>query len=191
MKLYQLKEKLRSERILVDVKASTDRMFQFFVFFVTPNGDGKFLQYMNLVGKADFGVKDSDLEKVDFLRALSGGYPLFSERLVSLLKEELGDEMDFFPIEIEAKTIKRPFFVGKINRFLELIDYEKSDTETDQDGNKRLALFGKMVFKENLPDFFIARDSRSNVRWFVSEKMKNLIEKHQLQVNVKLYESFF
>lgn len=110
MKLYRLREKLRAECILVEVKASTDRMFQ---FFVTPNGDGKFLQYMNLVGKADFGVKDSDLEKVDFLRALSGGYPLFSERFVSLLKEELGDEMDFYPIEIEQKPLKDHFLWGK------------------------------------------------------------------------------
>lgn len=179
MKLYKLQPKLRTECTYITVKASEDRMFD---YFVAPDGNGKFLQYMQLTGKADTGVKDSDLEKVDFLKGFVS-LPIFSKQFVELLSEEIGDEITFYPIEIEAKTQKRQFFVGKINRYLNLIDYEKSGTE-EIDGEMELKTFGKVVFKENIPDFFIARDSKSITDWFISEKLKNRIEKHKLQVKI-------
>ncbi|MFK8268278.1 imm11 family protein [Capnocytophaga cynodegmi] len=180
MKIYQLSPKLRAECIYVTVKASEDRMFN---YFVVPDGDGKFLQYISLTGKADTGVKDSDLEKVDFLIGFVS-LPIFSERFVEILANILGNEITFYPIEIEAKTIKKQFFVGKINRYLELIDYEKSDTE-EIDGELTLDYFGNIVYNENLPEFYIARDKNSYTDWFISEKLKNLIEKHKLYVNIK------
>lgn len=180
MKIYELAPKLRAECIYVTVKASEDRMFD---FFVAPDGDGKFLQFMNLTGKADTGVKDTDLEKVDFLIGFVS-LPIFSERFMEILADTLGDEITFYPIEITAQNLKKKFFVGKINRYLELIDYEKSDTE-EIDGELTLDYFGNIVYNENLPEFYIARDKHSYTDWFISEKMKNLIEEHQLYVNVK------
>ncbi|MFK8302584.1 imm11 family protein [Capnocytophaga stomatis] len=180
MKIHQLAPKLRAECTYVTIKASEDRMFD---YFVAPDGNGKFLQYMQLTGKADVGVKDSDLEKVDFLIGFVS-LPIFSERFVEILSKEIGDEITFYPIEIEAKTVKKPFFVAKINRYLELIDYEKSDTE-EIDGELAPDYFGNIVYNENLPEFYIARDKHSYTDWFISEKMKKLIEKYKLYVNIK------
>ncbi|MDO5106556.1 hypothetical protein [Capnocytophaga sp.] len=179
MKLYELQPKLRAECVYVTVKASADRMFD---YFVLPDGDGKFLQYMKLVGEADTGVKDSDLEKVDFLEGFVS-LPIFSQKFVELLSAEIGDEITFYPIEIKAKTTSKGFFVAKINRYLDIIDYEKSDAEMI-DGEPFLATMDNVVYNENLPEFFIARDRFSQTDWYISDKLKALIDKHKLQIKV-------
>ena len=179
MKLYQLSPKLRASNIYITVKDPKDRLFD---YFVLPDGDGKFLKYMQLTGEADTGIKDSDLQKVDFLVGFVS-LPIFSERFVTLLSAEIGDEMSFYPIDIETKTLKKKFFVAKINRYLDLIDYQKSDTE-EIDGELALDYFGTTVFNENLPKFYIARDSHSYTDWYISDNLKTLIEKHDLQIKV-------
>lgn len=110
MKLYQLQPKLRAECVYVTVKASEERMFD---YFVRLDGDGKFLQYMKLLGEADTGLKDSDLEKVDFLQGFVSLPKFFRKNSWNCYRQKSAMKSLSTPLKLKQKRPAKAFLWRK------------------------------------------------------------------------------
>lgn len=173
---YRIRTILSKSETLVVFSGNSDRIVK---YFVLGNGDGKFLQFSKLVATTQNDLQDSDLEVCDYLQAVIG-IPIFSKRFVDTMASALGEEVMFFPIEIQAKKKILTFFLTKINNYKSLIDYEKSGFRLLQDGSKILST--PRIFKESLEEYYIARDNQTMSEWIISEKFKDLVEKHKLKM---------
>lgn len=177
---YYLKTILKKEDTLIVFQGNTDRLFD---YFVRDAIDGEFLNYVELKGTAQEGMKEEDLEKCDFLSGIVG-IPIFSERFVEKFSSLLNQECMFYPIEIKCKNRVKTFYLTKINCYQEWIDYDNSGFRILVDGSKMLTK--PIVTKVFRNEFYLTRDKITKSRWVASEKLKKFVEEHKLNVEFEI-----
>ena len=182
MTYYHVISGLKKPETLIEFEGQ-GRVARLFNYFISNSNDGKFLKYTTPVGIAQEDMRESDLEKLDYLDAVIG-IPIFSERFVETLGSLLAQEAEFHPAEIICKRKTKTFYLTRIIRFEEWIDRDKSDYVTLDDGVKILSSTN-VVTKNVQSEFYLARDT-VHTNWVASEKLKRLAE--QYKMNMVFYE---
>ena len=177
MAYYEILSGLKKPETLIEFegKGRADRLFG---YFISDTLDGKFLEYTTPIGVAQEDMKESDLDKLDYLDAVIG-IPIFSEKVVDKFSLLLAHEVKFYPIEIKCKSKTKTFFLTKIIRYEAWIDHDKSEYRTLFDGSK---LLRSIATKSTESEFYFAKDTVSVTDWAVSEKFKRLIEKNGMKM---------
>lgn len=174
---YYLRARTRASAHSVVFKAGKvfDRIEEFFVAGSDPAGT---LFVPPLVGQLQEGVRASALPKLDYLPSF-GGVPLFSPAFVRVLGEPLKDEVEFHPCTVICAQAPYEFFVARLLRRVQLLDYPASGMV---EGGPR---FQANCLRRDLePDFFLAREQHE-LKCYVfiaSERFKTAAEQHKLGI---------
>lgn len=177
MTAYYLRAKTKSSAHNVVFKAGKafDRIEEFFVVGTDPPGTA-FVP--PLVGQLQDGVKASALPKLDYLPSF-GGVPLFSAAFVDALGEQLKDEAEFHPCTVICEQAPYAFFVARLLRRVQLLDYPASGMV---EGGPR---FQANYLRRDLEaDFYLAREQHE-LKCYVfvaGERFKTAVEQHKLGV---------
>ena len=156
---------------MIDISDNDHHIFD---FFISCTGNGKFLESARLTAKAQEGYTRNNITTTDYLEA-SIGVPVFSERFVDTLGEQVKEDVDFFECFVQCNREEFLFYVGKVKRIISnLIDQENSLYMTLTDGEQILK---RAIFIEQIDTpFFLARDMDFKTRWVVSEEFKDLVK---------------
>ena len=179
MTYYGIDTILKRDETYIEFQSGEKRIFDYFVMDAI---DDKFLNYVKIVGIAQQNMKEKELDKCDYLDPLSGP-PIFSERFVETFSALLTQDVEFRPAEIWCKSKSKQFFLAKIKRCIDWIDYENSGCMILSDGVKILNT--PVVSKAVSEEFFLAKDSITKTRWVASEEFKKLVVKNKM--NMKFY----
>ena len=93
----------RDNTYLVFDEKYSKKVFLYFLSSGKNSTDDKFLQYVELKAVAQEKLKESDLDKCDFLESTSH-YPIFSERFYSTFFEILAQDAIFHPVKVQCNT---------------------------------------------------------------------------------------
>lgn len=177
MFLYYMWTTVNHEFAVVDFK---DTQYRLFNFFVKNQGDGKFLNYATPIGIAQEGYTKETIVTTDYIHT-TGNVPVFSEKFVEELGEELKDEISFYKCIIKCEDESFTFYFGKIEKYIDMIDRDKTVYKNSPDGN---TIVSKLVFKnEFVQNFFVARDEEYKAYICVSEDFKRMVEQKGLCIN--------
>lgn len=161
---------------LIDVKDTKNRLFS---YFILNDGDNKFLQYTKPFGKAQEEIKLEHLRSADYL-PLNISIPIFSKRVIDILKKEFINEIKEYECIVSCEGEELIFYMCFIDKFLDLVDVEKSEFSTLTDGRPILS---KAVYKnESRDDFYLARDNEFKAELVVSQKFVDLCSLHKLNI---------
>ena len=97
----------------------------------------------------------------------------------------LAQDAIFYPVKIQCKNREKVFYMAKITRCEDIIDYEKSGYRTFFDGSKVAA--SPIVCKNVEKDFYLAKvahgkDVMAGVCWVATERLKHLVEEHKMKI---------
>ncbi|WP_155522028.1 hypothetical protein [Xanthomonas translucens] len=176
MSYYSLQTAISNELVIVDFAGSRNRLVEYFVL----DGDGKFLNFVELRARVQSGYVGSDLEGVDYIESTSP-VPIFSKRFVDVVGSILKDELIFHPCLVECEGIEYEFFAAKTLLRLELVDVKNSVGRPLPDGGVSLTKLA--YFDESRTDFCIARDKSEVFDLVVTDKLRSLCEMHNLKIN--------
>jgi hypothetical protein len=176
MKLFALLSATQTgER--VDFKDPKRRLFGYFMW---DTNDGKFLTHTTPRGVAQEGIAPADVARADYLD-INIGIPVFSPKAVEIFRGSMADEMTFHPCVVECEGQDFPFFFGRINKRVALVDKARSTFRSLTDGEHVLsgAVF-RSTFDE---DFLIARDVEFPEQMAVTSAFRDLSLQHQLAID--------
>ncbi|WP_193016260.1 hypothetical protein [Proteus sp. FME41] len=122
MALYKFGFIAHTQGALIDVKDTKNRLFS---YFILNDGDNKFLQYTKHYGKAQEEIKLEHLRSADYL-PLNISIPVFSKRMINILKKEFIHEIKEYECIVSCEGEELIFYMCFIDKFLDLIDIEKS-----------------------------------------------------------------
>lgn len=136
-----------------------------------------------IIGKAQSGLSDKILSRVDYLSAFVA-IPLFSEKFVASMKDVLREDVDFFPCLVISNSGKEYFFyIARIHVFLDLVDLEKTDS------GEKLSPLSPVIFRVKNYDFFLARDINRKSILVASEKFKSIIMEMKFEIDLSCVET--
>jgi hypothetical protein len=181
--LYRLEPILFSPYAIIDMERFNKKYYE---YFIQNTGDGKFLNYITISFKAQEDYNQNNIIKEDFL-SCSTPIPIFSERFVNCLKNDLIDEMDFIKCCVKCNEKIFEYYIGKIKKTKELVDKENSEYRELRDGSK---VIHSMKYHKNIKedDFIIARDTINIFVFLVNDRFKELIEKNNINIKLKKIE---
>lgn len=164
MTFYQFDFIKNTQGALVDVKDTKGRLFS---YFILNEGGNKFLKYTKPYGEAQEEITLDNLRFADYL-PLNIGIPVFSKRVIEVLKKEVINEIYSYECVVNCEGQEHTFYMCFINKYLDLIDIEKSDFSVLSDGSPILS---KAIYKkDNQSDFYLARDKQFKTRLVASKK---------------------
>jgi hypothetical protein len=144
------------------------------------DGNGSFLEYVDLRARAQSGYRASDLEEIDYVESTSP-VPIFSKRFVDLIGQTLEDELVFHPCVIECEGSDYEFFAARTLLRLDLVDAARSSSRPLPDGGTSLTKLAYL--DESRTDFHIARDRNEVFDLVVTDAMRSLCETHDLNMD--------
>jgi len=178
--LYRLESTIEADGDLVDLRNPQGRISSYFIW---DRGDDTSLRYAKPTAEAQDLVRLRDVLDTDYLRA-DIGVPLFSLKARAVLARELPDEVRFYECTVTCDDRELPFFLGKVLRYLPLVDQERSRFRTLAAGGKVLS---QAVYRTSTgDDFAIARDADFRERLVVSQRFVDLC--HDAALNVAFAE---
>lgn len=182
MTFYQFGFIENTQGALVDVKDTKGRLFS---YFILNEGDNKFLQYTKPYGQAQEEINLDNLNLADYL-PLNIGIPIFSKRVINVLKKEFINEIKEYECIINCEGQEFIFYMCFIDKFLDLVDIEKSEFRALTDGN---SILSKAIYKnEYRDDFYLARDKQFKTRLVISQKFVDLCTINKLNIDfIKIY----
>lgn len=146
-------------------------------FFITNDFSKKPDPRFIPVGVAPVNMSDQELEKIDYLSALTG-IPLFSKKFVERFQEANLAGLEFSPCKLISSSKKEhTFYIGIILNFLNIQNRKLTEL-----GQKRIALLSPTIFNKIEQDFIIARDIESRFLYVVSESFKNFCNLNALNI---------
>ncbi|BDR57689.1 hypothetical protein [Xylocopilactobacillus apicola] len=110
----------------------------------------------------------------DYLSA-NIGIPIFSCRAKSVFETKIPTEISFYECIIDDEF----FFFGKIEKYLPIIDEERTTFRTLLDGSR---VIDEPIYKTD-DDFFITRDKVFCEQLVVSQKFVDLCREEKLNIN--------
>lgn len=179
--LYRLESTIDANGDLFDIRNPKGRISSFFIW---DRGDDTSLRYAKPTAEAQELIRLRQVLEADYLRA-SIGVPLFSEKARAVLSEALPDEIRFYECTVSCDDRELPFFLGKVLRYLPLVDQDRSRFRTLSAGEKVLT---QAVYRAGIEDhdFAIARDADFRERLVVSQRFVDLC--HDAALNVGFAE---
>ena len=186
--LYKLNPVNRSDDIFVyweslDRKPDWKLYDKYNDFLVLNKGDGKFLKYTKIKFKTQTAYNKNNITKEDYLESINFRIPIFSQRFVDCLKNEMQEELDFIECNILCDGNIYNYYIGKILKTRKLVEKQTFDEIILNDGTKSKRLqstFYNMDIDEN--DFLIARDGSIEYIYLVNENFKKLVKKNKLKI---------
>jgi hypothetical protein len=130
--LYRLEPILLSPYAIIDMEKFNKKYYE---YFIQNTGDGKFLNYVTIEFKAQEDYNQNNIIKEDFLNC-STPIPVFSERFVNCLKNDLIAEMDFIKCSVKCDEKIFEYYIGNIKKSKKLVDKENSEYRELRDGSK-------------------------------------------------------
>ena len=181
--LYKLEPVLLSQYAIIDMEKFSKKYYD---YFIQNTGDGKFTNYVTIEFNAQEAYTQNNIIKEDFLEC-STPIPIFSERFVNTLKNNLIEEMEFFKCNVKCENKMFDYFIGKIIKTKDLIDTNKSEYRELRDGSKIIKI---IKFFENIEEdnFIIARDTNEKYVFLVNDRFRELIEKENFNIKLKKIE---
>lgn len=178
MTIYCIEPHNSNRTNLIVYQNNIDRLMGYFVY---NDNDGNFLQYIKLAGVPQTIFNQDVLTARDYLKG-NMCIPMFSERFVNLMASILKNEALFYPIDIINNNIHTTFYLTKILKYMDFIDYEETKNAVNEDRENGVFFSSPIVFNPNLAPFLIARDKKEQFRWYVSDVFKSLCEKNRLRI---------
>jgi hypothetical protein len=173
---YRLESTVVADGDVVDLHNPNGRISSFFIW---DRGDDKSLAYAKPRAEAQELIRLRDVLETDYLRA-SIGVPLFSYKARTVLAGALPGEIRFYDCTVRCDDSELPFFLGKVLRYLPLVDEERSRFRTLAAGQRVLS---QAVYRTDAgPDFAIARDAEFRERLVVSQRFVDLCHDEGLNV---------
>lgn len=181
--LYELRTNILNELAIVDLSSIKEKDYsEYYNYFIEGFNDREFLTHKKLVFTAQQGYNSDNIEKIDYLKC-SSPVPIFSQRFVEALQDNLEQDIEFIPCKVICNNISYDFYVGRILKFLPLIDKEKSEYYELSEGEKIIDI---PVFSSSVnTDFYIARDSEEKYIYAITDRMKEFLIKHNFNVKLK------
>jgi hypothetical protein len=173
---YNMETILKKSETLIEFQGDSKRLYD---YFIHDSKDNNFLKYIKLFGIAQCDMKEKDLEICDYLSGMID-IPIFSNHFFDKFSKLLSSDVEFYPLEIRCKNLTKQFYLAKIIRYENWIDFDKSEQREITKGIKLLSHpITPVVLQEN---FYFLRDSIVKNRWIVSEKFKNLVEENGMKL---------
>lgn len=128
-------------------------------------------KFVNPILIAEKGYTKKLMNTLDFLNCILP-IPVFSQRFVDEKREELENELVFYPCTVLRESEKINFFIARILKFRDIFDIQHS--------GKRQLIDGTFIpdipyyYKEPNDDFYIVRDLTYKNRYVVSDKFKEM-----------------
>lgn len=135
-------------------------------FFIWNEGTDKPFLFSKPKAVAQPRIRFAEVVVSDYLEA-NIGVPIFSERTRQVLASALSNDMAFYECSVECEGKALSFYLGKVLRYLPLVDEAKSEFRVLTDGQKVLSIAAYR--SDNLPEFYIARDINHRERLVVSD----------------------
>ncbi|MEY8711671.1 hypothetical protein [Mangrovibacter phragmitis] len=177
MKLYSLESQINSGGDVIDISDPKGRISSYFIW---SEGNGSFLNFMTPHGVAQKKIRYSDVSELDFLSA-NIGVPIFSEKAMNEIDDFIPGKLEWYKIIISCEGHDVACNLCKVNRYLSLIDKDKSFFRVLSDGEKILS---KAVYKDTFEDdFIIARDVDFKERLVVSQSFVDFCHSKNLKIN--------
>ncbi|EFR56214.1 hypothetical protein POZ07_22105 [Bacteroides uniformis] len=178
MSIYCIDSVISKLRTRIVFQNNNERLMGYFIF---NDNDGNFLQYMKLTGIPQKDIKQDVLDTCDYLQG-NIDIPIFSQRFVNLMTPILKNEVYFYPIDIYNNNTHTTFYLTKILKYMDFIDYEKTAHAINKDRENGIFFSSPIVVKTNLTPFLIARDIKEPFRWFISDEFKQYAKKNRLKI---------
>lgn len=178
MSIYCIDSVISKLRTRIVFQNNNERLMGYFIF---NDNDGNFLQYIKLAGVPQKDIKQDVLDTCDYLKG-NIDIPIFSQRFVNLMGPILENEVSFYPIDIYNNNTHNTFYLTRILRYMDFIDYEKTAHAINKDRENGVFFSSPIVFKTNLTPFLIARDINEPFRWFISDDFKQSCKNNKLKI---------
>lgn len=178
MNIYCIDSVISNFRNRIVFQNNNKRLMDHFVF---DDDNGTFLNYIKLSGVPQKNIKRSILDNCDYLQG-NIDIPIFSQRFVELMSPFLKNDVRFYPIEIYNDGESVTFYIAKIFKYMDFIDFDKSNAVVARDRENGVFFSSPIVIKPNLSPFLIARDINEPFRWFVSDDFRQYVKKNGLQI---------
>ena len=173
MSIYCIDSVISRLRTRIVLQNNNERLMDYFIF---NENDGLFLRHINLKGVPQKDIKQDVLGACDYLKS-NIEIPIFSQRFVDIMTPILKNQVYFYPIDIYNNNIHTTFYLTKIFKYMDFIDYEETKNAVNKDIENGVFFSSPIVFKPNLAPFLIARDITEPFRWFVSDDFKQYAKK--------------
>ncbi|WP_052519733.1 imm11 family protein [Archangium violaceum] len=120
---------------------------------------------------------------LDFTRVDTGGYPVVTEKVASVLTELAPDDIQLFPVEVESRT--EPYFLVNVARLVKCIDdeacvevlyWKPEDGRPDKVGHYR-DVYGMRIDPSKVGDARVFRPWGWRVALIVAEDVKQALER--------------
>ncbi|QKZ02422.1 imm11 family protein [Pseudomonas eucalypticola] len=176
MKLLGIKSLVSNVGALISLRDVKGRLSKFFIWNEI---DGGFLKFTVPRGEAQAGITPRRLQVVDYLET-DIGIPVFSRKAKDRLLEVAPGEVEFYECVVVCKGEEYSFFLGKILKYLPLIDEQRSTFRLLAEGER---LLDDAVYKDGtIAEFYMARDREFCERLVVSSQFVELCKQGGLEV---------
>lgn len=167
MKLYRLESRVAAGGDVVNLADPKGRISSFFIW---GEGEDKPFRFFKPKAVAQSRVQFADIASADYVQA-NIGVPIFSENARTVLKAAFPNDLAFYECVVDCRGHMVPFYLGKVLRYLPLVDEAHSEFRTLSEDER--VLTRAVYLADGLPIFSIARDERHRERLVVSELFVN------------------